>query len=46
MADDSVVVKNPLPMKAGDRLEDKTKETAFEVMSANITQKVILDAKG
>jgi len=41
VADDSVVVINPLPKKAGDRLEDKTKETAFLVMLRNITQKVI-----
>lgn len=46
MADESVVVINPLPVKAGDRLEDKTKETAFLVMSADTTQKVVFDAKG
>ena len=46
VADESVVVINPLPMKAGDRPEDKTKETMFLVTLRNITQKVIFYAKG
>jgi hypothetical protein len=46
VADDSVVVINPLPMKAGDRLEDKTKETIFLVILEFIAQKVINYAKG
>jgi hypothetical protein len=46
VADESVVVINPLPMKAGDRPEDKTKETVFLVILGNATQKVVFRAKG
>lgn len=46
MADDSVVVINPLPVKASDGLEGKTKETVFLVILGIITQKVIFLAKG
>jgi len=46
VADDSVVVINLLPMKAGDRLEDKTKGTIFIVILRNMIQKVIFHAKG
>ena len=46
VADDSVVVINPLPVKAGDSLEGKTKETVFLVILGIITQKVIVRAKG
>jgi len=46
VADDSVVVINLLPMRAGDRLEDKTKETVFLVILGDIFQKEISHAKG
>jgi len=46
VADDSVVVINLLPMKAGDSLEGKTKETIFIVILVYTTQKVVFHAKG
>jgi len=46
VADEPVVVNNPLPMKAGDRPEDKTKGTILKVVLSSATQKVAVHAKG
>ena len=46
VADDPVLVINPLPMKAGDSLEDKTKGTMLMVALGAATQKVAAYAKG
>ncbi|NLX83979.1 MAG: hypothetical protein GXZ04_09275 [Clostridiales bacterium] len=46
VADEPVVVNNPLPMKAGDRPEDKTKGTMLRVALSSTTQKVVVHAKG
>jgi hypothetical protein len=40
MADESVVVSNPLPEKAGNRLEEKIKE-----ILCNLSQKDMKEAK-
>lgn len=45
-ADESVVVKNPQPMKAGNRLEEKTEGTQFLVIVGYRIQKVLYHAKG
>ncbi len=46
VADEPVLVINPLPVKAGDRLEDKTKGTMLRVALGAATQKVVVHAKG
>ena len=46
VADEPVLVINLLPMKAGNRLEDKTKGTVFMVMLGAMLQKGIVHAKG
>ena len=46
MADEPVLVINLLPMKAGNRLEEKTKGTAFIVMLGAVSQKDAVHAKG
>ena len=45
-ADESVVVNNPRPMKAGNRLEGKTEGTQFIVIAGCSIQKVPYHAKG
>ena len=46
VADEPVLVINPLPVRAGDRLEDKTKGTMLTVALGAATQKVAVHAKG
>ena len=46
VADEPVLVNNPLPMKAGDSLEDKTKGTMLSVALGVAAQKVAIHAKG
>jgi hypothetical protein len=46
VADEPVVVTNLLPVKAGDRPEDKTKGIVFLVMLVTVTQKDAVNAKG
>ena len=47
MADDSVVVINPKPMKGGNILEDKTQEMLCKMsQQANHSQKLWIVAKG
>jgi len=46
VADEPVLVINPLPMKAGDRLENKTKGTVLTVALGAAIQKVAVHAKG
>lgn len=46
VADEPVVVINPLPMKAGDSLEDKTKGTMLIVALGATAQKAVVHAKG
>jgi len=46
VADEPVLVINPLPMKAGDRLEDKTKGTMLMVALGIASQKAAIHAKG
>ena len=46
VADEPVLVINPLPMKAGDRLEDKTKGTMLMVALGIAIQKAAIRAKG
>lgn len=45
-ADESVVVNNPRPMKAGNSLEEKTAETQFIVIVECSIQKILYYAKG
>lgn len=45
-ADESVVVNNARPMKAGNRLEEKTEGTQFIVIVGCSTQKMLHYAKG
>lgn len=45
-ADESVVVKNPRPMKAGNRPEEKTEGTQFRVIVTYRIQKILYDVKG
>ena len=46
VADEPVLVINLLPMKAGNRLEDKTKGTVFRVILGAVSQKDTVQAKG
>ena len=46
MADESVVVMNPGPVKAGNRLEDKTQETRSLVYVGTCKPKATCLAKG
>lgn len=46
VADEPVLVINPLPEKAGDRLEDKTKGTMLMVALGAESQKDSVHAKG
>jgi len=46
VADEPVLVINPLPLKAGDRLEDKTKGTMLMVALGAESQKDSVHAKG
>lgn len=45
-AEESVVVRNPRPMKAGNRLEEKTEGTQFQVIVGCSIQKILHHAKG
>ncbi len=45
-ADESVVVRNPRPMKAGNRPEEKTEGTQFGVIVGCSIQKMLHHAKG
>jgi len=45
-AEESVVVNNPRPMKAGNRLEGKTEGTQFKVIVGYSIQKMQYHAKG
>ncbi len=44
-ADEVVVVKNFRPMKAGNRLEEKTERTRFKINGAQADQKSVCGAK-
>jgi len=46
VADDPVVVMKFWPVKAGNSVEDKTRTMISQVLSAAISQKQIVDAKG
>ena len=46
VADESVVVRNPGPVKAGNRLEDKTRETRCVVNVGACVPKAACLAKG
>ena len=45
-ADESIVVNNPRPMKAGNRLEGKTEGTQFIIIVGYYIQKMKYYAKG
>ena len=45
-AEESVVVINPWPMKAGNRPEEKTKGTSYLVMMGYEQPKEFISAKG